>query len=121
MLNNNNLVIIDDTKTKIARITVKDPTAPDPLVTKIIQLKYSSASNMVINVSSILTDKRSKVIADTRTSQLVVVATDKELTSIDDLVARLDTPTKQVLIEARIVETSKNPTSSKGVDWTGTF
>jgi len=121
VLNNNNLVIVDDPKTKIARITVKDPSAPDPLVTKIVQLKYASASNMVINTSSILTDKRSKVIADVRTSQLVVVATEKELNSIDELVARLDTPTKQVLIEARIVETSKNPTSAKGVDWSGTL
>jgi type II secretory pathway component GspD/PulD (secretin) len=121
VLNNYNLVIIDDPKTRIARITIKDPAAPDPLFTKIIQLKYSSASNMLINASSILMDKRSKVIADNRTSQLVVVATEKEMTTIDELVARLDTQTKQVLIEARIVETSKNPTSTKGVDWTGTL
>jgi type IV pilus assembly protein PilQ len=121
VLDNNNLTIVDDPKTHIARITVKDPAAPDPLVTKIIQLKYSSATNMVANASSILLDKRSKVIADNRTSQLVVVATEKEMATIDDLVARLDTPTKQVLIEARIVETSKNPTSAKGVDWSGTL
>ena len=121
VLDNNNLTIVDDPKTHIARITVKDPAAPDPLVTKIIQLKYSSATNMVANASSILLDKRSKVIADNRTSQLVVVATEKEISTIDELVARLDTPTKQVLIEARIIETSKNPTSAKGIDWTGTL
>ncbi|HEX3799452.1 MAG TPA: secretin N-terminal domain-containing protein [Verrucomicrobiae bacterium] len=123
VLNNYNLVIIDDPKTRIARISIKDPAAPDPLVTKIIQLKYASASNMVvvINSSSILLDKRSKVTSDTRTSQLVIVSTEREMTTIDELVARLDTQTKQVLIEARIVETSKNPTSSKGIDWSGTL
>ena len=66
-------------------------------------------------------DKRSKVIADTRTSQLVLVATEKELVEADQLVARLDTPTKEVLIEAKLVELQKNPTTTKGVDWSGTL
>ncbi|HZQ46140.1 MAG TPA: secretin N-terminal domain-containing protein, partial [Verrucomicrobiae bacterium] len=95
VLNNYNLTIIDDPKTKIARITIKDPAAPDPLTTKIIQLKYAYATNLLVNAQSVLLDKRSKVMADARTSQLVVVATDKEMVVIDELVARLDTPTKQ--------------------------
>jgi type II secretory pathway component GspD/PulD (secretin) len=116
-----NLVIQDDPKTKIALITIKDPAAPDPLVTKIIQLKYSDPTNMVSSVQTVLLDKRSKVIADVRTSQLVLVATEKEVTEVDDLVGRLDTQTKEVLIEAKLVELSKNPTSVKGIDWSGTL
>ena len=121
VLNNYNLIIVDDPKTHIALITVKDPAAPEPLLTKIIQLKYSSASNMVAASFAILVDKRSKVIPDTRTSQIVVVATEREIVAMDELVARLDTPTKEVLIEARIVETEKNPTTAKGIDWSGTL
>jgi general secretion pathway protein D len=49
------------------------------------------------------------------------VATEKEMVTIDDIVNRLDTPTKQVLIEARLVEISKNPTTAKGVDWSKTL
>ena len=79
-----NLVIQDDPKTKIALITVKDPAAPDPLVTKIIQLKYSDATNMVKSVEAVLLDKRSKVLADVRTSQLVLVATEKEIAQVDE-------------------------------------
>jgi general secretion pathway protein D len=37
------------------------------------------------------------------------------------LVERLDTPTKQVLIEAKILETSANPSTIKGIDWSGTL
>jgi len=121
VLNNYNLTIVSDPKTKISRITVKDPAAPDPLVTKIIQLKYSDPTNIVLSVQSVLLDKRSKVIADVRTSQLVVVATEKEVAAVDELVVRLDTQTKQVLIEAKLVELSKNPTTSKGIDWSGTL
>jgi type II secretory pathway component GspD/PulD (secretin) len=121
VLNNYNLQIVDDPKTKIARITVKDPAAPDPLVSDIIQLKYADPTNIVMSVQTALTDKRSKVVSDGRTAQLVVLATERELVEINKIVAQLDTPTKQVLIEAKLVETSKSPTSTKGVDWSGTL
>src|SRR5664280_794801 len=121
LLGNYGLQMIDDSKTKIARVTIKDPAAPEPLLTRIVQLKYSSPSNILVAVQTALTDKRSKVMGDIRTSQLVVVATDKELDAVDQLVARLDTPTKQVLIEAKLLETSINPQSVKGLDWAGTL
>jgi len=115
------LQLIEDPKTRIARITVHDPAAPDPLVNKIIQLKYASPSNMLVAATTALVDKRSKVMGDIRTSQLVVLATEKEVEAIDKMVASLDTQTKQVLIEARLLETSMNPSTVKGLDWTGTL
>ena len=121
LLNNYGLQAVEDPKVKITRITVKDPAAPDPLVTKAIQLQYASPSNVVAAVTASLSDKRSKVVTDLRTSQLVVVATEKELVEVDKLVAQLDSKTKQVLIEARLVETSMNPKTVKGIDWTGTL
>jgi type II secretory pathway component GspD/PulD (secretin) len=60
-------------------------------------------------------------MGDVRTSQLVVLATEKEMDSVDELVVRLDQPTKQVLIEAKLMETSINPSTVKGVDWSGTL
>jgi general secretion pathway protein D len=121
LLGTYNLQLIEDPKSKIARVTVRDPAAPDPLVTKIIQLKYASPTNILVTVASTLTDKRSKVVGDVRTSQLIVVATEKEMVDVDQLVDRLDTKTKQVLIEARLLETSMNPSTTKGVDWSGTL
>ena len=115
------LQLVTDAKTGIARVTVKDPAAAEPLATRVVQLKFASPSNIVASVQTVLTDKRSKVIADIRTSQLVVSATDKELDAVDKLVERLDTQTKQVLIEAKILETTLNPKTSKGIDWSGTL
>ncbi len=60
-------------------------------------------------------------MADVRTSQLIVVATEPEMVDVDELVVRLDIQPKQVLIEARILETTVNPTTKKGMDWTGTL
>jgi general secretion pathway protein D len=121
LLGNYGLQLVDDSKTKIARVTVQDPAAPLPIFTKIIRLNYASPSNILTAVQSSLSDKRSRVIADTRSSQLVLVATEKEQDDAQILIGRLDTPTKQVLIEAKMLETSMNPSTTKGVDWANTL
>jgi type II secretory pathway component GspD/PulD (secretin) len=121
LLDNYGLQLTQSAQTGISRITVKDPSAPPTLLTRVVQLKYSSVSNMVDSVQAALTDKRSRVLADTRTSQMVVVATEPEQEAVDTLVNQLDKPTRQVLIEAKLIEISSNPTTSKGVDWTSTL
>jgi len=121
VLDNYGLQLDEDSKTKIARITIKNPNAPAPLITRVIQLKYASVSNMEASVESALTDKRSRVVMDSRTSQLVVVATENEQDAVDTLVDRLDKPTRQVLIETRFMEVSSSPSTTKGIDWSGTL
>lgn len=121
LLDNFGLQIVMDKRTGIDRITSKDPTALPTLVTRVVQLQYASASNMVLASQSVLTDKRSKVMADVRTSQMLVVATDPEQTAVDTLILELDKPTRQVLIETKLIEISSTPSSKRGVDWTSTL
>jgi type II secretory pathway component GspD/PulD (secretin) len=115
-----NLQIVHDPRIKVSRITTKDPKQLDPLFSKIIQLKYAQPTNLIDIVKRTITD-RGQVLGDPRTSQLIVVATEKEFPAVDELIAKLDTPTRQVLIEAQIWETAKNPRSVKGIDWAGTL
>ena len=121
LLDNYGLQMTGDSRSKIVRITLKDPAAPPPLYTRVIQLKYTSVSNMMDASLSALTDKRSRVVPDVRTSQIIVSATEPEQISVDMLVSQLDKPTRQVLIETRLVEIASNPSSKKGVDWSGTL
>jgi len=121
LLDNYSLQIVEDQKTGISRVTTKDPSAPPVLITRVVQLKYASVSNMVDAAQAALTDRRSKVMADSRTSQIIVVATEREQSDVDALVVQLDKPTKQVLIETRLIELSSNPTTTKGMDWSGTL
>ena len=122
LLANYDLQLVEDPKSKIARVTKKDPAAPPPLVTKVYQLQYALPTNIVAAITNTFADtRRSKVVADTRTSQIVVVATEQEMVGVDVLIERLDKATKQVLIEARLLETSFNPQTTKGVDWSGTL
>jgi type II secretory pathway component GspD/PulD (secretin) len=112
--------LVWDPRTKIARVTAKDPAALEPLVVTVIELKYSNPTNIIVEVQPTLS-VRSSIIADIRTHQLIVRTTEKELPGVEALVARLDSATRQVLIEAKIIETTKDITSAKGVDWTGTL
>ncbi|HEY1787505.1 MAG TPA: secretin N-terminal domain-containing protein [Verrucomicrobiae bacterium] len=120
LLNNYDLQLVRDQKTGIGRVTMKDPTAPPPLETRVVQLKYANVSNMVQSVQAAFTDRRSHVLPDVRTSQMIVVATDPEQDAVNILVNDLDKPTKQVLIETKLVEVASTPSTSKGINWAGT-
>ncbi|HUR47303.1 MAG TPA: secretin N-terminal domain-containing protein [Candidatus Saccharimonadales bacterium] len=120
VLDNYNLTLVRDPKSKIARVTVKDPKAEDPLLSRVVQLKYSDPTNLVILAKSTLS-QRSTVVADGRTSQLIITTTEREMDNVVALIKSLDTPNKQVLIEARLYETARNPQSIKGIDWSGTL
>lgn len=113
------LEMIPNPKTGVTRIMKKDLTRQEPLITKVYQMKYASPTNMVAILTATIST-RGKTLADTRTGQILVVATEKEMKDVDSVMEKFDTPTKQVLIEARIMETSRNPSTVKGIDWSGT-
>ncbi|MSU64122.1 MAG: hypothetical protein EXS31_17305 [Pedosphaera sp.] len=120
VLDVNGLTLISNPRTKISRVTRKPTIAP--LITSIVQLQYASPTNMVDMIKAAFTEPlRSKVTADNRTSQLMIVTTQRDFEAITNLIAKIDIPTKQVLIEARLLETAKNPKTVKGIDWTGTL
>jgi len=121
LLDINDMIIVTNNKTKIARISYRQPGAPEPLRTKVFSLNFCNPSNMVSLIKPMFSDKRSQVLPDIRTSKIVVLATEKEIEEVHALIAELDTSTKQVLIESRIFETIQNPTSIKGIDWSGTL
>jgi len=118
LLDINGLTLSLNPKTRIYRVVGK-PTA-EPRLTQVFQLQYANPTNMVLVVSNSF-GTTVKVIHDPRTSRLIVNAVERDLDSISNLLSNLDTPTKQVLIEAEILETTKNPNSVKGIDWAGTL
>lgn len=120
VLDNYNLKLDKDARFKVSRVTIKDPKAEEPLVTKIVQLKYCDATNMVAMLQPTI-DKRSVVLADPRTGQIILSTTEKDMDGALATIEKLDTPTKQVLIEARIVDTAMNPRTVKGINWSGTL
>jgi len=64
---------------------------------------------------------RGSFLIDTRTNTLIIKDTKKSINAVKRLVAVVDKPIKQVLIEGRIVEASDNFLRDIGVAWGGQF
>ena len=58
---------------------------------------------------------------DARSNTLIVSDTPSNLAKLMPLIESLDTQTPQVMIEAKFVETTKNPKKDLGINWTGTL
>lgn len=85
-------------------------------VTIIKDLSYAKADA----VSSLLQEMASpkgKIIVDQRTNQLVITEVPDYLQTMLNLIDTVDIATPQVVIEARIVETTKNFLQQFGIDW----
>ena len=90
----------------------------EELVVRLIPVNYAIADQMKDRVKDVLTD-RGTVTVDTRTNVLIVKDVASNIARANTLVASLDTPTPQVLIESRIVEANSNYTRQIGVQWGG--
>jgi len=115
-----NWQMIVNPRTKVGRIGPKDLPGQEPMFSAIFQLRYANPTNTVTLLRAML-PIRSIVVADVRTSKIIVVATQTDLDRLKEYLVLLDSPASQILIEARFLETTANPTSVKGIDWTGTL
>ncbi|MDX1432566.1 MAG: type IV pilus secretin PilQ [Gammaproteobacteria bacterium] len=89
-----------------------------PLRSEFIQVNYAKASSLATLLkaeeNSLMTD-RGNVSVDERTNTLLVRDTAEALNNIRELVATLDIPVRQVLIESRIVIADDNFNRDLGV------
>jgi type IV pilus assembly protein PilQ len=97
-----------------------------PLRTEFVQIRYASASDMFKlfettgdKGSKSMLSERGSVIVDERTNALIVTDTTDRLEEVRRVIAQLDVPVRQVLIEARIVTASTNFQQELGIRWGG--
>ncbi len=87
-----------------------------PLSTVGFKLSYARATD----VSALLKEMaspRARIIVDQRTNQLIISEIPTYLQTMRNLIESVDVPTRQVVIEARIVETTKIFIQQYGVNW----
>ena len=97
----------------------------EPLRTQSFQMNYTKAAEIAVSLtaagsgsgtnSSRILSSRGSVIAESRTNQLFVTDIASKLEQVQQLIAKLDIPVRQVLIEARIVEASDTFGKSLGI------
>ncbi|KTC89729.1 type IV pilus secretin PilQ family protein [Fluoribacter dumoffii] len=92
----------------------------EPVRSELIQINYAKATDLAILIkdkqNSLLSDK-GKVSVDTRTNTIWIQDSGTKIDEVRDLIKQLDVPVKQVLIEARIVEVTKDFAQDLGIRW----
>jgi len=91
-----------------------------PLITRIIPISYAMAADLKPQAEE-LVSSRGSVGMDERTNVLIVRDVAENLSLIEQLIKNLDTQTPQVLIEARIVESTSSYSREIGIQWGGHF
>jgi type IV pilus assembly protein PilQ len=91
----------------------------EPLVTKVVPVNYAKASDVLKNLDRLKTPGRAdaSIVVDDRTNSLIIQETVVTIAKMETLLRRLDVPTPQVMIEARIVEASRSFSQSLGVEY----
>ncbi|MGA6992890.1 MAG: secretin N-terminal domain-containing protein, partial [Candidatus Deferrimicrobiaceae bacterium] len=89
-------------------------------VIETIPVNYSKASDLKDKISDLLSEG-GKIQIDDRTNTIIIRDLRKNVEDVKALVAKLDTATPQVLIEARIVEVDTSFTREIGVQWGGSY
>ncbi len=92
-----------------------------PLQTVMKRLSYTSASNVATILRSggrqSILSPRGSVIVDNRTNTLILSELPEYMDTVLAIVDNLDEPEPQVMIEARIIETTKRFSRTLGVSW----
>ncbi|MEK6576480.1 MAG: type IV pilus secretin PilQ, partial [Nitrospirota bacterium] len=100
----------EEAKAKESMIKAED------LVTKVININYAKAQELSVTLNKNLS-ARGDITIDSRTNSMIVKDVEKNIIKISELAKILDTPTPQVMIEARIVQAKPDFVRELGVQW----
>lgn len=95
-----------------------------PLRRELIQVNYAKAADMAKLFQSVTSadgasDTRGSITVDDRTNSIIAYQTQERLDELRRIIAQLDIPVRQVMIEARIVEANVDYDKALGVRWGG--
>jgi len=99
---------------KTAAERTAEPTESDSY-----QFSYARAKDIAPLIASQLASKDAPQIDD-RTNTLFFRETRSNIDNIRKTLVQIDRPTRQVMIEARLVEVSADPVQAYGINWAGT-
>jgi type IV pilus assembly protein PilQ len=92
----------------------------EPTESDSYQFSYARAKETAPLVAAQLSSKDAPQV-DERTNTLFYRETRGNIDNIRKLLVQIDKPTKQVMIEARLVEVTANPRQNYGINWAGTL
>jgi len=91
----------------------------EPTESDSYQFSYARAKEIAPLIASQLASKDAPQI-DERTNTIFFRETRSNIDNIRKMLVQIDKPTRQVMIEARLVEVSADPVQAYGINWAGT-
>jgi type IV pilus assembly protein PilQ len=98
--------------------TAAEKTA-EPTESDSYQFSYARAKTIAPLIASQLASKDPPQV-DERTNTIFFRETRSNMDNIRRILVQIDKPTRQVMIEARLVEVTANPVQAYGINWAGT-
>jgi len=112
--------LIMDTPENIKQIESAIAALEQKNLIQIFTLKYAKAKDVEEQLKTQLDAKKvGSVKADERSNQVIVQALPDRMAGIEQMIAALDTKTKQVLIDTTIVKVKLSNQMTTGLDWQG--
>lgn len=103
----------------IIRVISLEALHREPPVTEVIILNYSRAEDLAGTVLPLIdAEAGGRLQTDQRSNALVVTERSTRMRRIRDIVAELDQPTAQVMIESKFIETTDRDLKNLGANWT---
>jgi len=91
--------------------------ALEPLITAYIPVDFADAETDIKHHVERIKSERGSVSIDPRTNTVIITDIASIVEKGKNIIKRLDTPTKQIMIEARIVDASEDFSRDLGVQW----
>ncbi|MEA3560538.1 MAG: secretin N-terminal domain-containing protein [Candidatus Omnitrophota bacterium] len=88
---------------------------------KVFELQYAKVEDISSEISEALTPDLGSIRTDERTNKIVVQDLPYKLKEIEELIAAFDAPTREVFIEAKIVEITLGDEFAMGINWEAVF
>lgn len=101
----------------IIRVATIENLGQEPLKTEVFKISYAKAEDIADSIKEIIS-ARGTIRADKRSNALIVTDIPTNIYKIEQVITKLDEPTPQVYIEARVIETLLDDDEKLGVDWT---
>lgn len=86
------------------------------LQTEVFVIRYATAEDISAATTTVLSE-RGQISIDNRTNSLIVTDIPRKIDEISRLLPILDSPTAQVMIEAKLVEIDAQARNELGIDW----
>ncbi len=88
-----------------------------PLTEQKFKLTYAEIKEIKDEISKILTKDIGKLKVDERTNTFIVTDLPTKIEEVEQMLAAFDTPPRQVLIEAKIVQVTLDDDFKMGIEW----